>query len=190
MYSDSIKNHTIARKPMLTLIWLMLPVEAAIFTLVVTVILSTLPAEKPELNMTVLYAVFAAASIGAIGVVLFIRSRMFRHDNAFAGESPDKSRVLVQPPEIASLTIGERVVFMAISKDIAFAMVCSSLLSFPVILGLIMTLLSHDSRMFTAGVILALIFWKALIPSPSAFISMFHQSIDPHYEEFIRRQAE
>jgi len=52
-----------------------------------------------------------------------------------------------------------------------------------------MTLLAHDSRMFTAAVILALIIWKALIPSPSAFISRFHQSIDPRYEKFIRQQA-
>lgn len=189
MYSESIKNHIIARKPILTVIWLMLPAEAAIFTVVVTVLLSTMPAEKPELNMTVLYAVFSAASISAMIVVLFIRSRMFKHQNAFAGDDSDKSSFLTQPPGTESLTTGEKVVLMAISKDIAFAMICSSLLSFPVVLGVIMTLLAHDSRMFTAAVILALIIWKALIPSPSAFISMFHQSIDPRYEEFVRQQA-
>jgi hypothetical protein len=44
--------------------------------------------------------------------------------------------------------------------------------------------------MFTAAVILGLILWKALIPSPSAFISRFHQSIDLHYEEYLKQQAE
>ncbi|OGK10988.1 MAG: hypothetical protein A2W80_07705 [Candidatus Riflebacteria bacterium GWC2_50_8] len=190
MYSENLKNLIAGRKPFLTVFWLMLPVEAATLSVVIFSILATMPAEKPIIDLKVVYIAISVIALSLAIIGIAVRSRLFRHQLDFVTDNFNKRQLQMQPPETANLEKGERVIFMAFGRDLALLIFCSSLFSTPVVMGLILTILSKEAHFFTVGVLLALILWKTQIPSPSTFISSFHQNVDPQYEEFASRQNE
>ncbi|HAE40171.1 MAG TPA: hypothetical protein DCG57_16295 [Candidatus Riflebacteria bacterium] len=188
MYSENLNNLIAGRKPVLTVFWLMLPVEAAALSVVIISILATMPAEKPIIDLKAVYIVISVLALSFAIIGLAVRSRLFRHQLDFVTDNMSQRQLKMQPRETANLATGERVIFIAFSRDLALLIFSSSLFSMPVVMGLILTILSKEAHFFTVGVLLALTLWKTQIPSPSSFISSFHQSVDPQYQEFMNKQ--
>ena len=190
MYSENLKNLIAGRKPLLTVFWLMLPVEAASLSVVIFSIIATMPAEKPIADLKVVYIALSVVVLSLAIIGIAVRSRLFRQQLDFITDNMSKRQLQMQPPETANLAIGERVIFMAFGRDLAILIFSSSLFSTPVVMGLVLTILSKEAYFFTVGVLLALILWKTQIPSPSTFINSFHQNVDPQYQEFVSKQHE
>ncbi len=189
MYSQQLTSLIEGRRFVLTLFWLILPFEVLVFSALAFILRMTMPAPDPGMNIGILFIAAAIMSLSSVGTGVFIRSMFFRQKLDF-----DKSATVTgnnsspETPILASLSNPEKVIIIAYRTNISLFVLTNSLLSFPTVMGMIVTMLSGNPLPITIAVVISLLCWKTLVLAPADFISRFHQHVDPQYIEFLKQQ--
>lgn len=189
MYSQQLTSLIEGRRFVLTIFWLILPFEVLVFSALAFILKMSMPAPDPAMNLGILFIVAAVMSLSSVGAGAFIRSMFFRQKLDF--DKAESAGINDRPPEtaiLASLANPEKVIIMAYRINISLFVLVNSLLSFPTVMGMIVTMLSGNPLPITIAVVISLLCWKTLVLAPADFISRFHQYVDPQYIEFLKKQ--
>lgn len=189
MYSQQFKSVTEGRKAFLTILWLIVPFESLVFTALAYFLKSQIQIAEMRIDPNILYVVAAVLGFSSISAGAVIASLIFKNklnfDQQISGfkSSDEQSEIL------ASLSDPEKIVIMAYRRSIALLVATQSLFTFPLVFGLIAAIMLQNTIVAVVAAGVALMAWKALIPSPEQFNRRFHQIVDPQFEEYLRRQS-
>lgn len=189
MYSQQLTSLIEGRRFLLTIFWLILPFEVFVFSALAFILRMTMPVTDPAISLGILSIAAAVMSLSSVGAGAFIRSMFFRQkldfDNPVTAIGNNGSP---ETPVLASLSNPEKVIILAYRTNISLFVLTNSMLSFPTVMGMIVTMLSGNPLPITIAVVISLLCWKTLVLAPADFISRFHQHVDPQYIEFLKQQ--
>lgn len=189
MYSQQLVKLIDARKNILRIFWLIVPFEVLLFTTLAFFLKSQIEIKEPLFDLTYFLIITVILSFAGVFSGSFIASMMFKKNPDFEQQTQKFSSAHRQSEILNSLSNSEKVVLLAYHRNFILLVAAQALLTFPLIFGLLVAILAKNTLFSTIAAVLILLAWKALIPAPDDFNRRFHQSVDPQFEEFQRKQS-
>jgi F0F1-type ATP synthase membrane subunit c/vacuolar-type H+-ATPase subunit K len=182
MYSDKLLKMLESRQRAYKVVWLMLPLQIFIMTMLGWAILRFAYNVEPLKEKTLLHiitVIFSGITLAIAVVGIKLRSSMFnfRLDLVDSGVDREFASATIKNG-IKSLSHTELLIYKTFHSMFSRVILFCGFFEIPVIFGLVLALLSGSLVYCLAGSLIGLFLWKFYIPSPGAFRREFFAQVD------------